>query len=37
VEWGVDGIQSDRPDLLAQVLTETVGRPAAPGPGPIPA
>jgi len=31
VEWGVDGIQSDRPDLLAKVLTETVGRTAAPG------
>jgi glycerophosphoryl diester phosphodiesterase len=29
---GVDGIQSDRPDLLAQVLTEVAGRPAPPGP-----
>ena len=29
---GVDGIQSDRPDLLAEVLTEIAGRPPAPGP-----
>lgn len=28
--WGVDGIQSDRPDLLARVLTEVAGRPPAP-------
>jgi glycerophosphoryl diester phosphodiesterase len=28
---GVDGIQSDRPDLLARVLGEVVGRPAPPG------
>jgi glycerophosphoryl diester phosphodiesterase len=28
--WGVDGIQTDRPDLLAGVLSETVGRPPAP-------
>jgi glycerophosphoryl diester phosphodiesterase len=28
---GVDGIQSDRPDLLAAVLTEVAGRPPAPG------
>ena len=35
IEWGVDGIQSDRPDLLAQVLTEMVGRPPAQGPGPV--
>jgi len=27
---GVDGIQSDRPDLLAGVLTEVAGRPPAP-------
>jgi len=27
---GVDGIQSDRPDLLADVLTEVAGRPPAP-------
>jgi glycerophosphoryl diester phosphodiesterase len=30
LEWGVDGIQSDRPDLLAGVLTEHAGRPVAP-------
>lgn len=29
--WGVDGIQTDRPDLLADVLTEMAGRPPAPG------
>jgi glycerophosphoryl diester phosphodiesterase len=28
--WGVDGIQTDRPDLLAPILTELVGRPPAP-------
>ncbi|MDE2772399.1 MAG: glycerophosphodiester phosphodiesterase [Gemmatimonadota bacterium] len=28
---GVDGIQTDRPDRLAGVLAETVGRPPAPG------
>ncbi len=28
---GVDGIQTDRPDLLADVLTEVSGRPPAPG------
>ncbi len=27
---GVDGIQSDRPDLLAEVLTDETGRPPAP-------
>ena len=27
---GVDGIITDRPDLLADVLTEVVGRPPAP-------
>jgi glycerophosphoryl diester phosphodiesterase len=31
LSWGVDGIQSDRPDLLARVLTEVAGRPPAPG------
>ncbi len=34
---GVDGIQSDRPDVLADVLTEVAGRPPAPArsvPGP---
>ena len=30
LEWGVDGIQTDRPDLLADVLTEVAGRPPAP-------
>jgi glycerophosphoryl diester phosphodiesterase len=29
--WGVDGIQTDRPDILARVLVEAVGRPAPPG------
>ena len=28
---GVDGIQSDRPDVLARVLTEDTGRPPPPG------
>jgi glycerophosphoryl diester phosphodiesterase len=28
---GVDGIQTDRPDLLAPILTELSGRPPAPG------
>ena len=32
LDWGVDGIQTDRPDLLARVLEETTGRPAPPGP-----
>jgi glycerophosphoryl diester phosphodiesterase len=30
LEWGIDGIQSDRPDLLADVLTDFAGRPPAP-------
>ena len=30
LSWGVDGIQTDRPDLLAQVLTEDWGRPPPP-------
>ena len=30
-EWGVDGIQTDRPDLLSGLLTELVGRPVPPG------
>lgn len=30
--WGVDGLITDRPDRLARVLHETVGRPLAPGP-----
>jgi glycerophosphoryl diester phosphodiesterase len=29
--WGVDGIQTDRPDLLATVLREVAGRPPPPG------
>jgi glycerophosphoryl diester phosphodiesterase len=31
LDWGADGIQSDRPDLLAAVLTERTGRPVPPG------
>lgn len=31
LRWGADGIQTDRPDLLARVLHEEVGRPAPPG------
>lgn len=31
LEWGVDGIQTDRPDLLSDVLGEVVGRPPPPG------
>lgn len=34
LDLGVDGIQSDRPDLLARVLTEEAGRPAPPAAGP---
>ncbi len=30
LDWGVAGIQTDRPDLLASLLTERVGRPPAP-------
>lgn len=30
IAWGVDGIQTDRPDLLASVLTEAAGRPPPP-------
>ncbi len=29
--WGVDGIQTDRPDLLAEVLHRRTGRPLPPG------
>jgi glycerophosphoryl diester phosphodiesterase len=32
LEWGADGIQSDRPDVLAEILSEVAGRPAPPGP-----
>lgn len=31
LSWGVDGIQTDRPDLLASILTEVAGRPPPPG------
>jgi glycerophosphoryl diester phosphodiesterase len=31
LDWGVDGIQTDRLDLLAQVLHEKRGRPLPPG------
>lgn len=31
VEWNVDGIQTDRPDLLARVLHEEAGRPPPRG------
>ena len=30
-DWGVDGIQTDRPDRLARVLHERTGRPLPPG------
>lgn len=30
LSWGVDGIQTDRPDLLAEVLTDVAGRPPPP-------
>jgi glycerophosphoryl diester phosphodiesterase len=32
LEWGADGIVTDRPDRLARVLHERVGRPLPPGP-----
>jgi hypothetical protein len=31
LEWGVDGIVTDRPDRLARVLHEMFGRPLPPG------
>jgi glycerophosphoryl diester phosphodiesterase len=31
LEWGADGVQTDRPDLLARVLHEETGRPLPPG------
>jgi glycerophosphoryl diester phosphodiesterase len=31
LEWGVDGIITDRPDLLAEILHELVGRPLPAG------
>jgi glycerophosphoryl diester phosphodiesterase len=33
LDWGVDGIQTDRPDVLARVLTGRLGRPAPPTAG----
>lgn len=30
LDWGVDAIQSDRPDLLSEVLVERAGRPLPP-------
>lgn len=32
LRWGVDGIVTDRPDVLARVLHEEAGRPRPPGP-----
>jgi glycerophosphoryl diester phosphodiesterase len=32
LQWGVDGIISDRPDRLARILHQERGRPLAPGP-----
>jgi glycerophosphoryl diester phosphodiesterase len=34
LRWGVDGIVTDRPDVLARVLHEERGRPLPPGPPP---
>ncbi len=34
LEWGVDGIMTDRPDRLARLLHEMRGRPLPPGPPP---
>lgn len=31
LDWGADGIQTDRPDLLAEVLHRRTGRPLPPG------
>jgi glycerophosphoryl diester phosphodiesterase len=31
LDWGVDGIQTDRPDLLSALLVERGARPAPPG------
>jgi glycerophosphoryl diester phosphodiesterase len=31
LDLGVDGIQTDRPDILSAVLTERTGRPVPPG------
>ena len=32
LEWGVDGVVTNRPDRLARVLHEVAGRPLPPGP-----
>lgn len=32
LDWGVDGLVTDRPDRLARVLHERTGRPLPPGP-----
>ncbi len=37
LQWGADGIMTDRPDLLAEVLTDSAGRPPAPSHTPGPA
>ena len=34
LEWGVDGVITDRPDRLARLLHEMRGRPLPPGPPP---
>lgn len=34
LEWGVDGLQSDRLDVLSRVLTDVAGRPPPPGASP---
>lgn len=34
LEWGVDGVITDRPDRLTRVLHEVAGRPLPPGPPP---
>jgi glycerophosphoryl diester phosphodiesterase len=31
LDWGIEGLLSDRPDILGRVLHERVGRPLAPG------
>jgi glycerophosphoryl diester phosphodiesterase len=31
LDWGVEGVLTDRPDILGRVLHERVGRPLAPG------
>lgn len=36
LRWGADGIMTDRPDLLAEVLTDVAGRPPAPARPPEP-